>query len=679
MQRSLRFLAACAVTFVCSFETRAADGGLTPEHVAKTRIVSQVAMSPDGAHVAYLLSVPRKPFEEADGNNWVELHVVDRQGNDRGFITGQVSIGAIEWTADGSAITFLAKRGDDKGKSVYAIPLAGGEARRIIAHETDIASYSFSADGKTVAFLAQEKEDEAWKKLKEQGFNQEVFEEQPRFTKVFVTSPESTEKAREIPVVGQPSELRMAPDGTRIALALAPTPTVDDNYMNRAVHVLDVASGAVVTRFPNRGKLGAIAWSPDSTALAIISAEDRNDPQEGRIYLAPAAGGDWKDLLPNHEGHVTTARWNSPNLLTLLVDEGVTTAVTIVSRGGEVRELMASGDYVLTGLSLAGNGRQGAAIRSSPSHPPEVYAMGRGDAAPKRLTDSNPWLKDVRLAKQEVVTFKARDGLELQGILIRPLDEVAGQRYPLLLTVHGGPESHDANGWLTRYAGPGQMGAAKGYAVFYPNYRGSTGRGVAFSKLGQGDYAGKEFDDLVDAVDHIVNMGLVDTKKVGVTGGSYGGYASAWCATKLTDRFAAAVMFVGISNNVSKNGTTDIPQEMELVHARMGVAENIDFLMERSPVSYVKQARTPILIMGGKDDPRVHPTQSMELYRQLKTLGQVPVRLVYFPGEGHGNQRAASKYDYSLRMLQWFDHYLKGPGGAPPAWQLEYPLNVKKS
>lgn len=272
--------------------------------------------------------------------------------------------------------------------------------------------------------------------------------------------------------------------------------------------------------------------------------------------------------------------------------------------------------------------------------------MGRGDAAPKRLTDSNPWLKDVRLAKQEVVTFKARDGLELQGILIRPLDEVAGQRYPLLLTVHGGPESHDVNGWVTRYAGPGQMGAAKGYAVFYPNYRGSTGRGVAFSKLGQGDYAGKEFDDLVDAVDHLVAMGLVDTKKVGVTGGSYGGYASAWCATKLTERFAAAVMFVGISNNVSKNGTTDIPQEMELVHARMGVAENIDFLMERSPIAYVKQARTPILIMGGKDDPRVHPTQSMELYRQLKTLGQVPVRLVYFPGEGHGNQRAASKYDY---------------------------------
>src|SRR5690606_39013494 len=127
---------------------------------------------------------------------------------------------------------------------------------------------------------------------------------------------------------------------------------------------------------------------------------------------------------------------------------------------------------------------------------------------------------------------------------IRPLDEKPGQRYPLVLVVHGGPEAHNRHGWLSAYSQPGQLLAAEGFAVFYPNYRGSTGRGVDFSKLGQRDYAGKEFDDLVDAVDHLVETGLVDKDKVGVTGGSYGGFASAWCATKLTDRFAASVMFV---------------------------------------------------------------------------------------------------------------------------------------
>lgn len=233
-----------------------------------------------------------------------------------------------------------------------------------------------------------------------------------------------------------------------------------------------------------------------------------------------------------------------------------------------------------------------------------------------------------------------------------------------------------SNGWLTRYSYAGQLGAARGFAVFYPNYRGSTGRGVAFSKLGQADYAGGEFNDLVDAVNHLVDVGLVDRAKVGVTGGSYGGFATAWCSTALTEHFAAGVMFVGISDHVSKFGTTDIPNEMYSVHSRTWPWDNWEFFRERSPITYTPQARTPILIMHGKNDTRVHPSQSMELYRYLKTLGQVPVRLVLYPGEGHGNRRAASRLDYQLRMLQWFEHYLLGPGGAPPPYELEYPVEA---
>ena len=191
-----------------------------------------------------------------------------------------------------------------------------------------------------------------------------------------------------------------------------------------------------------------------------------------------------------------------------------------------------------------------------------------GGAAAQRRTDSNPWLAGLRLARQEIVSHTARDGVGLTGILVRPLDEKPGQRYPLILAVHGGPEAHVAHGWVTGYSTPGQLGAARGFAVFYPNYRGSTGRGVAFAKLGQGDAGGREFDDLVNAVDHLVGTGLVDPKKVGVTGGSYGGYATAWCSTKFSERFAAGVMFVGISDKVSKVGTTDIADEEFYVHAR---------------------------------------------------------------------------------------------------------------
>jgi dipeptidyl aminopeptidase/acylaminoacyl peptidase len=193
---------------------------------------------------------------------------------------------------------------------------------------------------------------------------------------------------------------------------------------------------------------------------------------------------------------------------------------------------------------------------------------------------------------------------------------------------------------------------------------------VAFSKLGQADAAGKEFDDLVDAVDALVATGLVDPAKVGITGGSYGGYASAWAATRLSSRFAASVMFVGISDLVSKVGTTDIPLEEYLVHSRRHLHEDWQHFLERSPIFHAAEARTPILILHGKDDPRVNPGQSLELYRRLKTLGQVPVRLVWYPGEGHGNRASASRLDYNLRMLQWFDHYLQGPGGPPPPWKM---------
>jgi dipeptidyl aminopeptidase/acylaminoacyl peptidase len=295
----------------------------------------------------------------------------------------------------------------------------------------------------------------------------------------------------------------------------------------------------------------------------------------------------------------------------------------------------------------------------------------------RRLTDSNPWLKEFDLAPQDVVSYTARDGLKLDGLLIRPLGAERGRRYPLILYVHGGPEAHVRNGWLTSYGQPGQVAAARGYAVFYPNYRGSTGRGVAFSKMGQADYAGKEFDDLVDAADHFIKTGLADKDKIGVTGGSYGGFASAWCATFYSERFAAAVMHVGVTDHLSMFGTTDIPDEWYLVHSRKHLWEDWQFFLERSPVYHVQKARTPLLILHGKDDPRVDRGQSLELFRHLKTLNQAPVRLVFYPGEGHGNRKAAARYDYHLRMFQWFDHYLKGPGGSPPAHEIEYPLEKK--
>jgi dipeptidyl aminopeptidase/acylaminoacyl peptidase len=216
------------------------------------------------------------------------------------------------------------------------------------------------------------------------------------------------------------------------------------------------------------------------------------------------------------------------------------------------------------------------------------------------------------------------------------------------------------------------VAAAKGYRVFYPNYRGSTGRGTEFAMAGQGDAGGAEFDDVIDGVDHLIAEGLADRDRVGITGGSYGGYFSAWAATRHTERFRAAVMGVGISNHVSKAGTTDIPNEMELVHWRTTLERSPELYVERSPVKFAAQAKTPLLILHGKGDQRVDPGQSMEMYRALQRNGKVPVRLVYYPRDGHGNRNAASRYDWHLRMLRWFDHFLMGDGKDLPPHALDY-------
>ena len=322
-------------------------------------------------------------------------------------------------------------------------------------------------------------------------------------------------------------------------------------------------------------------------------------------------------------------------------------------------------------MSLSRDGGRIAFIGDAPAHPNEVFALARLRGEARRLTVSNPILERVSLASQEVVHFEARDGLDLEGMLIRPSTPQPPGGYPLIMMVHGGPESHHRNGWLTSYTLPGQVAAARGFAAFYTNYRGSTGRGLEFLRRSQNDPAGKEFDDLIDAVDHLVGEGTVNKDRVGITGGSYGGYATAWGATHYTERYAAAVMFKGLADQFLSYALSDIPEELTHIHLLQYPWENMDLYRERSPITHFAQSKTPTLIMHGDADTRVHPAHSLAFYRMLKSYGKVETRLVLFPGEPHGNLRTNSRLEFTLRQLRWFEHYLIGPGGAPPPYKLD--------
>ncbi len=678
MLHPCRSAAALALLALCTLASAAGSSEvLTPHEVAALRSASSAVVSPDGQRIAYTLSVPRKPGVDEDGAPWAELHVIDRaSGVSRPYATGKGNVSAVTWTHDGAALAFLSKREGDKGTALYLLALDGGEARRAVGLETSISAFSLAPDGKRVALVAEEPPDPALKKQRDQGFQQEVYEEQERYARLWVGELFADAAPKRLEVEGHLYQVDWCPVADQLLITRTPTPLVDDQYMRQRAAIVDAASGAVLAGIENPGKLGSVHWSPDGARVALIAAADVHDPNPGRLMVADASSGRFFDALPGYAADVNAFAWQDADTLMFVASHGCETAFEEVDvgagRGENLKPIAATDGLVLTTVDLSGDGQVAAFTGSAPSHPPEVFTMAHGDKAPRRLTDSNPGLAEIRFARQDVVRFKARDGLDLEGVLVHPLDEVAGKRYPLIVYVHGGPEAHEQNGWQTNYSKPGQVAAARGFAVFHPNYRGSTGRGVEFSKLGQGDPAGAEFDDLIDGVDHLVQMGLVDAHKVGVTGGSYGGYATAWCSTRYSERFAAGVMFVGISDKISKVGTTDIPDEEYLVHALHRPWDDWHFLLERSPIYYADQSHTPLLILHGKDDPRVNPGQSRELYRHLKLRGQAPVRLVFYPGEGHGNRKACARLDYNLRMLQWMEHYLQGAGGAPPAPTLDY-------
>lgn len=658
VQKMLFFGLFIATFLVSSTTSTLLAQSITPDHVAKMKSVTSSAISNDGNFVAYTVSVPADAFKE-NATNATHLYVLNTAtGESKPYFTSS-GVSQVQFRPGKETLTFLTRQSGDSSNALYELSLTGGEATKLFSYKTNISNYNWQADGNRMAFSVSEKDDAPKTPL---TYSPDFYEENFSQRKGFIVNLSGNNpQPQQLNVEGSIYMMNWSPDGTKIAVSAAPTSSVDDSYMKQGIFIVNSSTRNVIATINNEGKLGQMEWSPDSKWLAIRGAKDIHDPIDGRILTVSAEGGKPQKIDVGYKGKYENISWTSANTIHFLASESTSSVLGTIRPDGTGKQVIFKSDtHHITSFSRASNGAM-SFTANSPQHPTELFTLATTrNATPQKRTDNNPWLSEVKLGKQEVITYKTRDGaFDIQGILMYPLNYQAGNAVPLITVVHGGPEAHYTNGWLTAYSIPGQMATAKGYAVFYPNYRGSTGRGTEFTYSSQGDLAGKEFDDIVDGVDYLISQGIADKNRIGVTGGSYGGYASAWMSTYYSDRFAAAVMFVGISNNISKWGTSDIPEELYLVHSRKRIFDSWQWQLERSPIYYVDRSQTPILIMHGADDPRVHPAQSMELYRHLKVRKpELPVRLIYYPGEGHGNRRSGSKYDYNLRMLQWFDTYL---------------------
>jgi dipeptidyl aminopeptidase/acylaminoacyl peptidase len=639
---------------------RSADDVLTPKNLFNLRSVAEVAVSPDNTYIAFTLNVPR-PFSHPAGGDYRELYMLEVETGDIiPFMTGNRSVSGLGWTPSGDAVTFRANLPQQAGTQVYAMRIRGGEAFPLTRQPGGVNSYAF-IDEQTLAIVSSESEDPARGQLRSKGFDIEVFEEEFRHLNLYRYDI-ATHTAQQLTSDMTVFDFVLNPDKKYAAAAIAPRNLVDDSYMFKRIHLVNMETGEVTHLMENPGKLGNMAWSPDGSKLAFRSASKLEDAVVGSLFVMDVPTVQTFEELPNlvegMELSVIDFAWENDNTLLYAAEEGVDIVLSRQNIEGSDRQVLIApatvffGGFTLSGGLVAFSGH-------TAQHPGELFTFDPVSADLVKHTDHNPWLENIRLGEQRKLVYDARDGKDIEGVLMYPLDYESGRTYPMIVYIHGGPEAAVKNGWNTGYNTWGQVAAARGYFVFMPNYRASSGRGVDFTMAGYGDLVGVEYEDVLDGIKHLIDIEYVDSERVGMGGGSYGGYFSAWSATRYSDCFAASVVFVGISNQISKRNTTDIPLEDYHVHWGYWTKDNLEDVYSRSPVKYADQNVTPTLILHGYEDPRVPPSQGLELYRELKLHGNAPVRLIWYKGEGHGNRRNVHRLDYLVRTLEWFDHYLR--------------------
>ncbi|WP_457566452.1 S9 family peptidase [Caldithrix abyssi] len=635
---------------------------LTPQELLQLKMVATAQVSPDGNYIAYTVRVPRAADDDP-GSAYSELYVMALKTRQiTPFITGKVRVVGVQWRPDSKAITFLDKREGDEFRQVYEIRLDGGEAYPITDVQKNISRYLWHPSGKMLVFSATEPPSEKEKFLRKKGYDFIFYEEEWKHINLYaydLTTKEERQITRDITVL----DFIFDPQGSQLFARMTEKNLIDYHYMFTHWYKVNLKDGSYQKVSQNKGKLGNASVSPDGRWLAYNAGLNEHDSDFSQAFLI-SLDEPQKEAVnitpPKYRGHITWVGWLSNNKMLYLAAEGVENVLYEYNvKNGKRKKILHSAQQgvIFDVPSMSRDRKVFVFTGHSATFPREVFLWKKGKRL-TRLTTLNPWLADKTLGEQKVIHYAARDGLQIEGLLIYPVDYQQGKKYPLVVQVHGGPESHYSNGWISRYATPGQTLAARGYFVFYPNYRASTGYGVEFAMQGFGDPAGKEFDDIADGIKYLIDQGLVDPQRVGLGGGSYGGYAAAWFATYYTDLVKAACMFVGVSDMISKKGTTDIPYEELLVHAGKKIEEEWQKILERSPIYWAHQSRTALLIFGGTADTRVHPSQSLELYRRFK-MNDKTVRLVQYPGEGHGNARQPGQIDVLYRVLDWYDWYLK--------------------
>jgi dipeptidyl aminopeptidase/acylaminoacyl peptidase len=562
----------------------------------------------------------------------------------RQFTSSAKSESHARWSPDGKKLAFLSDR--EEFRQIYLMSAEGGEGVRLTEGKRSIENLEWSPDGKQIAFLAPEAKTEAEEKREKDKEDAKSVDRDDKRAHLWVVETESG-KSRQ--VVGAPwkfSELQWSPRGDRL-LVIATDHPESDQETNRIFGV-NPTDGSMQQIAAPRGPFHTLRISPDGGQIAYVGSRV-DGPQPHDLYVLSVAGGAARNLTAQSlDRGVEAYAWRSDGKLLALVGEGFRNKFFVVDMAGRGEPLPAP-EMSVSDLALSKSGTIMFAGENS-TRPPELWSWD-GQTAAQSISHFNQSLEQFALARPEFVRYKSFDGREIEGALLRPLGSEDKARLPTVLLIHGGPTGN----WADEFDSWGQLLASAGYAVFYPNVRGSTGYGYDFMVLNRADWGGGDFKDVMAAADYLVARGVADPGRLGIAGWSYGGYMAEWAITQ-TQRFKAAVSGAGMADLAAEFGTEDHPSYDEWFYGLP--YEKPDGFRRSSPITYIKNAHTPTLILQGEADVIDPLGQSQQLYRALKRYG-VETELIVYPREGHGLKEEKHLLDRLNRVVAWFDKHLK--------------------
>lgn len=623
--------------------------------------LGNVQMSPDGKWVFF----SKSELDWGKNKRKMKYFLIPASGGEAFQYIGKAGGSSFQFSPDGKYFSF--KRAVDKNSQIFIMSLSGGEAIQLTHHKNSIDSYKWSADASKIFFTAEEpmsKEEQKEYDLGDDAIF--VFEgpngrEEARWRNLWVFNLSSRKERRLTDEELIIDEFDVSPDGKRIVFTAAPLR--DENYFYLSeLYLINVSNPNPVRLTNNNAPEEDVLWAPDGRTFVYYAPSDKDfDLTHGFLWIMNPDTGKKRQLKEPNQGGISTLTW-MPDGKSLLFNETRRTNLNLHRVNlatGKVQDITNFKGTLRT-LAFSKDRTKMVYSYSDFNTPPDLYVSSVGKLNPIRLTNANPWIeKEILLAKGDVIHWKSKDGMAIEGVLYVPGNYKKRIKLPLIVTIHGGPPGHFAN----RFRAVFHVFAGLGYASLGPNIRGSDSYGDDLLCALQGDVGGGEFDDVMTGIDYLIEKGIVDPDRLGLRGWSWGGILGSWVITQ-TDRFKAASLGAMVGSWTAESGP-GLSWDLKLHYIGGAHWINPEEWRKVSSLWYVKNVTTPTLLLHGSKDLVSTPGQAMTFFHALREIGKAPVRYINFPREPHGFREPRHQRRRDIEEIKWMQKYILGKDWKP--------------